>query len=290
VRRTRPCFLELNFFAHQNRDLGFKKRQTSRAHASHSFGFPPPPPPPFFPPWLDSTRVSWILGVFQHCLRHLHNMILVQNVHYLYCPSPLCLPPPPPPPPPPCPCTPLLFRTSVSASSLCAMSKPSSAPPASESSLPDATREEFLLHKAGQHSRQRRFDLALQDCEELLHLDGTHPQALRIKACVNEAHQEWGKAAYSYLEGLAGSPEDPVLRQGFDTALALIRTQSPKAQIKASGPTQPPLCENNFCSISGFTCGQGQVAAGPILARCRPRRRLRCRRQRRRQGQRRAAA
>jgi hypothetical protein len=116
------------------------------------------------------------------------------------------------------------------------MSKPSSAPPASESSLPDATREEFLLHKAGQHSRQRRFDLALQDCEELLHLDGSHPQALRIKACVNEAHQEWGKAAYSYLEGLAGSPEDPVLRQGFDTALALIRTQSPKAQIKASRP------------------------------------------------------
>ena len=93
-----------------------------------------------------------------------------------------------------------------------------------------------LLQKAGQHSRQRRFDLALQDCEELLHLDSTHPQALRIKACVSEAHQEWGKAAYSYLEGLAGSPDDPVLRQGFDTALALIRNQSPKAQIKASRP------------------------------------------------------
>ena len=37
---------------------------------------------------------------------------------------------------------------------------------------------------------------------------------------------------YSYLAGLAASPDDPVLRQGFDTALALIRTQSPKAQIK----------------------------------------------------------
>jgi hypothetical protein len=107
---------------------------------------------------------------------------------------------------------------------------------ATESALPDAAREEFLLQKAGQHSRQRRFDLALQDCEELLHLDSTHPQALRIKACVSEAHQEWGKAAYSYLEGLAGSPDDPVLRQGFDTALALIRNQSPKAQIKVMFP------------------------------------------------------
>lgn len=46
---------------------------------------------------------------------------------------------------------------------------------------------------------------------------------------------------YSYLEGLAGSPDDPVLRQGFDTALALIRTQSPKAQIKVRGPLQPLL-------------------------------------------------
>jgi hypothetical protein len=59
----------------------------------------------------------------------------------------------------------------------------------SESALPDATREEFLLQKAAMHSRQRRFDLALQDCEELLHLDGGHPQALRIKACVSEAQQ-----------------------------------------------------------------------------------------------------
>lgn len=75
------------------------------------------------------------------------------------------------------------------------MSKSSGAS-ATESALPDSTREEFLLHKAGQHSRQRRFDLALQDCEELLHLDSSHPQALRIKACVSEAHQEWGKAAY----------------------------------------------------------------------------------------------
>ncbi len=128
------------------------------------------------------------------------------------------------------------------------MSNPSSAASSSESALPDVAREEFLLQKAAQHSRQRRFDLALQDCEELLHLDSSHPQALRIKACVSEAcissriraaekkcntliqaHQEWGKAAYcspppavcfcntlnrySYLEGLAGSPDDPVLRQ-----------------------------------------------------------------------------
>jgi hypothetical protein len=93
------------------------------------------------------------------------------------------------------------------------MSQPSSASSSSDSALPDVVREEFLLQKAAQHSRQRRFDLALQDCEELLHLDSSHPQALRIKACVSEAHQEWGKAAYSYLEGLAGSPDDPVLRQ-----------------------------------------------------------------------------
>jgi hypothetical protein len=76
------------------------------------------------------------------------------------------------------------------------MSQPSSASSSSESALPDVVREEFLLQKAAQHSRQRRFDLALQDCEELLHLDSSHPQALRIKACVSEAHQEWGKAAY----------------------------------------------------------------------------------------------
>jgi hypothetical protein len=80
--------------------------------------------------------------------------------------------------------------------SFAAMSKSSTAASATESALPDSTREEFLLQKAGQHSRQRRFDLALQDCEELLHLDSSHPQALRIKACVSEAHQEWGKAAY----------------------------------------------------------------------------------------------
>ncbi len=42
---------------------------------------------------------------------------------------------------------------------------------------------------------------------------------------MSEASQEWGKAAYSYLEGLSASPDDPVLRQGFDTALALIRQQ-----------------------------------------------------------------
>jgi hypothetical protein len=255
-RRPRSPLLK---FALKNR--GFVLKKTEKRH-----GMPWRVTPSgllhhiFSPP---STRlVSWILGVFQHPSTIFTTVYPFKGCiyqFYPYAPSPLCLPLPPPPPPPPRLTLhpPLLFRASASTSSLCAMSKPSSAPPASESSLPDATREEFLLHKAGQHSRQRRFDLALQDCEELLHLDGSHPQALRIKACVSEAHQEWGKAAYSYLEGLAGSPEDPVLRQGFDTALALIRTQSPKAQIKASRPVQPPFCDGNICSISGVTCRQG---------------------------------
>jgi hypothetical protein len=153
------------------------------------------------------------------------------------------------------------------------MSKSPSVVSTSESSLPDATREEFLLHKAGQHSRQRRFDLALQDCEELLHLDVGHPQALRLKACVSEAHQEWGKAAYSYLEGLAASPEDPVLRQGFDTALALIRNQSPKAHIKARLPHPiAAFCEGNSFSTSGVNCLNRKVEARAIFTRYRPQR------------------